>query len=148
MKTLLLACTLALASLATYAHPTPAAKVVSYRASQNLATLFGKVDDLNWVPARNNMLRANFTLDGEMHSVFFDAEGEFLAATRPIKRGELPLRLRLALEQKFRQASITESFELTTDTDHAWYFCTLSQGKAQVWKAYENGRIEEVDLRF
>lgn len=148
MKTLLLAGTLALATLAAHATPTPAAKVVSYRASQNLATLFGKVDDLSWVPARNNMLRANFTLDGEAHSVFFNADGDFLAVTRPIQRNELPLRLRLALDQKFKQATIAESFELTTDSDHAWYFRTIAEGKTQVWKAYENGRIEEVDLRF
>lgn len=148
MKTIMLAGALALATLAAHANPTPAAKVVNYRASQNLATLFGNVKELSWQPARNNMLRANFTLDGDAYAVFFDAQGEFLAASRQINRSDLPLRLRLALEQKFKQASITESFELTTDSDHAWYFRTEQEGKSKVWKAYENGRIEEVDLRF
>ncbi|MCU0396252.1 MAG: hypothetical protein MUF29_10100 [Chitinophagaceae bacterium] len=144
MKRHLLTGALALASLLTYADPTPASGIRNFRASENLKALFGNVRNVDWQPAMNSMIKASFTSYEEEISVFFNAEGEYVATTRAVTTSELPMRLRLAMEQKFGSTPIEQLFELTSEKDNSWYFQTTDKkGRKRVWRGFENGRIED-----
>jgi hypothetical protein len=143
MKTLLLTGALALSTLFTQADPTRINSAAQYRANSNLQSMFGNVRNVNWQPAINNMLRASFNSYGENISVFFDASGEYLATTRELTVLSVPMPLRLAIEEKFEGQVPAQVFELISDQDQGWFFkANNAKGKAQVWKGYENGRIE------
>ena len=143
MKTLLLTGALALSTLFTQADPTPTNSTAQYRATANLQSMFGNVRNVNWQPAINNMLRASFSSFGENISVFFDASGEYLATTREVTVVSVPMPLRLAIEEKFEGQVPAQVFELISEQDQGWFFKTTNaKGTAQVWKGYENGRIE------
>jgi hypothetical protein len=144
MKTRLLTGAFALASLFAYADPTPASGIRNFRAAENLKALFGNVRNVDWQPAMNSMIKARFTSFDEEISVFFNAEGEFVATTREVKTSDLPMRLRLAMEEKFGNTPIEQLLELTSENDNSWYFQTTDKkGRKKVWRGFENGRIED-----
>jgi hypothetical protein len=148
MKTLLLAGAFAISSIVTLASPTPnATNTLSYRATQNLYSLYGKLENVEWRNSINNMIRADFVEDETSYAIFFSADGEFLAETKKVTRTDLPLALRKKTDQKFKEMNLVESLELTSADEHVWFFKTESAGNTKIWKGYQSGTIEEYNKR-
>jgi hypothetical protein len=141
MKTKLLTAMLALLTAGAFASGPKKGAILNYRAQENLNSLYGKVKDLTWSEARNNLVRADFTSGDESISTFFDAQGEVVATTRNISREQLPLRLRLDLDQRFADATILQMFELSNQTEHAYYIELQDKGKRRMMKGYDYGRL-------
>ena len=148
MKTLLLAGALAFSSIVSFASPTPNANnTLSYRATQNLYSLYGQLENVEWRKSINNMIRADFVQDETSYAIFFSADGEFLAETKKVTRADLPLALRKKTDQKFKEVNLIESLELTSADEHVWFFKTESAGKTTIWKGQSSGSIEEYNKR-
>lgn len=146
MKTILMTALLT-ATLFTFANPAPTAKHFHFKANENLKRMYGQLQNVSWQPARNNMTKAVFLVGEDSISVFFDEAGEYLATTHPIDMDDMPLRLRLAIQQKFGDCKLVPGFELESHIEHAWYFETQTpQGKRQWWKGADNGSMETVRL--
>ncbi|HSC54006.1 MAG TPA: hypothetical protein VLC98_10310 [Phnomibacter sp.] len=144
MKTLILAGSLVLASLTSLAGPTPKkASPLNYRATQNLYAMYGQLDNVEWRPSINNMVRADFEEDGTYYAIFFNEEGEFLAETKKVERNELPAQLRRTSSQKFKDVTVLEMLELTSEAEHLWFFKTVSDGQVKIWKGTQSGGIEQ-----
>ncbi|HMP92971.1 MAG TPA: hypothetical protein PKD90_08885 [Phnomibacter sp.] len=152
MKKWMLATTLALTTATLWAY-TPEnekektkakEKAVSatYTATQNLIIQFGEITNVTWSNAMSNMMRADFMIDNESISAFFDSNGEFVASTRSISRQQLPIKLRLKVDAKLTMANITHMFELSSPQEHAYYFEVEEDGKKKVWKGYDYGVLE------
>lgn len=147
MKALLLSGLLAVSTLAVSAKAPRKGQALNYRAHQNLQSLFGRVKDLTWSEARNNMIRADFTSGDESISTFFDENGEVIATTRTITRDQLPWKLRLDLDQRFADARIINMFELSNQSELAFYIELEKDGKRSTLKGYEYGRLSYVHLQ-
>jgi hypothetical protein len=146
MKALLLSGLLAASTLAVSAKAPRKGQVLSYRAHQNLQSLFGNVKDLSWSEAKNNMIRADFTAGDESVTTFFDEQGEVVATTRTLTRDQLPFRLRLDLDQRYAGAKVINMIELSSQTELAYFIEIEKNGKREMLKGYDYGKLSQANL--
>ncbi|MCU0394308.1 MAG: hypothetical protein MUF29_00245 [Chitinophagaceae bacterium] len=144
MKRLLLAASFGLFSLAALANSGKKSVTVPNTARQNFQQQFGAIQQVSWSKAKSQMLRADFSIDGQPVTAFFNQEGEFLATTVAVEKTQLPLRLRLALEQELKGQTIEELYYVEAPTETAYYFASAKNGTRQVYRAYADGHISKV----
>jgi hypothetical protein len=143
MKSLMLSAAIALSSFAATASDTKGSKILSYRANENLFLQFGEVENVQWRPALNNMVRADFNVNDESVTAFFASDGEFIASTKNITRNQLPVRLRKEFDKKVGDAEITKMFELNSAVEHCYFVETIVEGKVKIWKGTDYGSMQQ-----
>lgn len=144
MKRLFLAASFGLLTLAALANSGNKSVTVPNAARQNFQQQFGTIRQVSWSKAKSQMLRADFSIDGQPVSAFFNQEGEFLATTVAMEKTQLPLRLRLALEQELKGQTIEELYYVEAPSETAYYFASGKNGSRQVYRAYADGHISKV----
>lgn len=140
MKRFLLAITIGVSALAATAGPIRPGDV-NYQAREAFLTEFGHVKNVQWSTTNNDLLRASFTLDGQEVAAFFDVEGTLLATTLSMKKEQLPLRLRLSIDQAVKGKAITEIYYVEHPEQSAYYFSVA--GSRKVYRGYANGVVQE-----
>ena len=146
MKKFVLASMIALASVTAMANTILEDVKISYVVRQAFIQEFGAVKNVNWQKAGEDILRANFNLDGEKISAFFNYEGNHLATTIQKELKDLPRKLEKAIVEQFGKRQPQELFELINEDDHAYFFVIEEDGKSQVYKAYSSGHINRFNL--
>ena len=119
---------------------------VSYVVRQAFIQEFGSIKNVNWQKVGNDILRANFSLEGDKISAFFNYDGDHLATTIQKEIGDLPLKLRTAIKNKFGDKEPTELFELINNDDQAYFFVMEEKEKSIVYKAYSSGHISTFNI--
>ena len=99
-------------------------------AIQSFKSTFAQASEVNWSVA-NNLYKADFALNGQYASVFYDAEGGLVATTRNISSLQLPLTLQANLKKEYADYWISDLFELT-NADGISYFVTLQSGDTKL----------------
>lgn len=120
---------------------------VSYVVRQAFYAEFGKVKNVTWQKASNDMLRADFELDKEKVSAFFNEDGDHIATTVQKDIETLPAKLRRAIKDKFGAQEPKELFELISDEESAFFFSVEEGGKTEVYKAYTSGNISKYQVK-
>jgi hypothetical protein len=118
MKRLVLTLTIALSliSLSSFAsdpNVNPAA-IHSFNKSFKNAT------EVSWT-VNNNFYKANFALNGQYVSAYYDAEGKMMAITRNISSTQLPIALQANLKKNYENFWISDLFEMTNDEGTSYY---------------------------
>jgi hypothetical protein len=144
MKTVFVAAALALTTMSVSANNKTAQNKVNVVTENSFEETFGKVKDVNWTPAANNMLRATFTQNDETISAFFDQNGAFIASTINRTKDELPAKLRAAINSKEKDGVIIEALELQGDEEQSYYVKVYSNGVEKVYKGSGSGLIQLV----
>ena len=141
MKRLFFAAVFAITAFTASAF-VPAGKVqVSYKVSQAFEQEFGQQKDVVWTDAANNMLRADFKMDEETITAFFNEEGKYIATTRDMKPESLPLKLRLAVNEKTAGYTLNTVFEMISAEDHSFYIEATNGEYKKVFRGFSDGSI-------
>lgn len=143
MKKLLLSFSLATFSLLAIATPPkkPTPEIYSYAAREGLKSMYGEVDNLHWVKSKDDMIRANFTIDGDAFSAFFDSEGKHVATTSEKTVAQLPAMIRKTVKARFDEKSIANIVQYESPVENAYFLEVEQDGGKKIYKVNSVGRI-------
>lgn len=148
MKRIMLAAAFGLITLASFAKSGTNPITVPYSVKESFNQQFGYQKDISWSYAKNDLIRADFSLEGQLYTAFFNKDGDHLATTLAMDKSDLPIRLRIALDQELKGKSIDELFFVEAPSESAYYFSAKENGSKKVYRAYENGQISEVSKQL
>jgi hypothetical protein len=146
MKKVFFVFALGAASLSLFAFSPATKKQGTYKARENFQLEFGSVPNVSWQEGKQSMQMANFTIDNQVVTVFFDKEGELVATTVSMTKSQLPLKLRAALDQQLADIAIDEIFSLESPQENCYYIS--ADGGKKVYQGYANGQLREVSKLF
>jgi hypothetical protein len=127
MKRLLVTLTIALSfiSLSSFANDE-----VSPSAVKSFNTSFKNATEVKWT-VTDNYFKADFALNGQYVSAFYDTEGQMIAITRNISSLQLPIALQAELKSNYDAYWISDVFEVANETGTSYYI-TLESADTQL----------------
>jgi hypothetical protein len=127
MKRLLVTLTIALSfiSLSSFANDE-----VSPTAVKSFNTSFKNATEVKWT-VTDNYFKADFALNGQYVSAFYDTEGQMIAITRNISSLQLPIALQAELKSNYDAYWISDVFEVANETGTSYYI-TLESADTQL----------------
>ncbi len=142
MKKLIFSFCLAAVGLLAYAEPPKknnSDRLYIYAANESLKVMYGKVQDLTWSKAKDGLIRADFTIDGEKHSAFFEGEGRHVATTTEVSVEQLPAAVRKTVKAKIKDASMLGLIQYISETETAYYLEVSDGEKKTIYKVSGSG---------
>lgn len=119
------------------------ASPANYQCIQSLEGLFGKVENLTWTTSKNDLIRANFSLDGESYSVFFERDGKYVATTRRITLSDIPAPIRVKIKEKFSPEQLETLVHYSSSIDEAYFVEITKADKTNIWRISTDGKVEK-----
>lgn len=118
MKRLVVTLTIALSlfSLSSFAN----GEGVSPKAIASFNNSFKTAKEVNWT-VTNNFYKADFSLNGQYVTAFYDSEGKMMALTRNISSLQLPMTLQADLKKNYDCYWITDVLEMATEEGTSYY---------------------------
>jgi hypothetical protein len=128
MKRLLVTLTIALSflSLSSFAN----GEDVSPRAIKSFNSSFKTATEVKWT-ITDNYFKADFALNGQYVSAYYDAEGNMKALTRNISSLQLPIALQADLKKNYDCYWISDVLEVANDEGTSYYI-TLETADTQL----------------
>jgi hypothetical protein len=126
----LLALMASLVSFSSYATD----KKVSAVVLQSFNNSFKNATEVDWT-AGENFYKANFNLNGQFLTAFFDNDGTFMAVTRQISPVQLPINLQASLKKHQEGLWITSLFEVASERGTTYYITLEDADNRIVYKA-------------
>ncbi|MDQ3277869.1 MAG: hypothetical protein M3Q06_06060 [Bacteroidota bacterium] len=107
---------------------------------------FKNASDVQWKDG-GNYYKADFTLNGQYVTAFFNTEAKLMAVTRNISPVQLPITLQNNLKTAYEDYWISELFELS-DGNGTSYYVTVEDGDSKVtlksfgttWSTFKKNR--------
>jgi hypothetical protein len=126
MKRLLVTLTIALSfiSLSSFANDE-----VSPRAIKSFNSSFKNATEVKWT-ITDDYFKADFALNGQYVSAFYDTDGKMVALTRNISSLQLPIALQAELKKGYDAYWISDVIEVANETDTSSYI-TLETADTQ-----------------
>jgi hypothetical protein len=123
---------LATAAASLFINPSKAADKIDIApaAVQSFKTTFAQASEVAWTVS-NNLYKADFTLNGQFATVFYDEAGNLIATTRNISSMQLPITLQANLRNEYSSYWISDLFELT-NTEGTTYYMTLQNNDTKL----------------
>lgn len=135
MKRLLVTFTIvfAFASFSSFAGEIKVSKEVlaSFQSS------FKNAKEVDWTVSEK-FYKADFALDGQRISAFYDGKGELIAMTRNLTAPELPLVLQTSLKKQVQDMWISDLFEVSNGEGTTYYVTLENADTKTVLKAGVN----------
>lgn len=127
MKRLLVTLTIALSfiSLSSFANGE-----VSPRAIKSFNSSFKSATEVKWT-VNDNYFKADFALNGQYVSAYYDEEGNMKALTRNISSLQLPIALQADLKKNYDSYWISDVLEVANE-DGTSYYITLETADTQL----------------
>ena len=127
MKRLLVTLTIALSfiSLSSFANDE-----VSPRAIKSFNSSFKDATEVKWT-ITDDYFKADFALNGQYVSAFYDTEGKMIALTRNISSLQLPIALQAELKKGYDAYWISDVIEVANETGTSYYI-TLETADTQL----------------
>ena len=119
---------------------------VSASVMSAFQTSFNNADEVKWKDC-GNYYRADFTLNGQYVTAFYDTNASLLAVTKNISPVQLPVTLQTSLKQSYEDYWISELFELSNENGTS-YYVTVEDGDSKItlksigntWTTYKKSR--------
>lgn len=146
MKRLLLTLTVAL-SLTSLSSFAGGDEKISAKALESFKNLFKSATGVNW-SVSENYYKANFSLNGQNVSAYYDEQGIMMALTRNISPLNLPIALQANLKKNYDEYWISDLFEMANDEGTSYYI-TLENADTKMilkstsgsgWSTYKKQR--------
>ncbi|MDB5207794.1 MAG: hypothetical protein JWR72_2869 [Flavisolibacter sp.] len=146
MKFLLVAITAVLSIINTKASASDEIKV-SAAVLASFNSSFKNVSDVAW-KTTSNYYKADFAMNSQYVTAYYDATANLIAVTRNISSVQLPVTLQTALKKSYEAYWISDLFELS-DENGTSYYVTVENGDAKVtlkstqtnqWTVYQKSR--------
>jgi hypothetical protein len=114
---------------------------------ESFQNTFNKAREVDW-SAGTSFFKAQFTLDGQHLSAFYNVDGELIAITRNITTDALPVMLQSSLKKTMGNAWITNLFELSNEDGTTYYISiedadtivSLQSVNNKDWTVYKKSR--------
>jgi len=119
-----------LASLTTMISKAENPADVTPEVLQSFKSTFGNAKEVGWT-ASNKMYKAQFTLDGQHISAFYNADGQMVALSRNITVSQLPVMLQASLKKESKNSWISELYEYATE-EGTTYYATLEDADMKI----------------
>jgi len=118
MKRLVLTLTIALSliSFSSFASDPD----VNPAALHSFNKSFKNATEVNWTIS-HTFYKANFALNGQYVSAYYDADGKMIALTRNISSVQLPIVLQANLKKNYENFWISDLFEVTNEEGTSYY---------------------------
>jgi hypothetical protein len=126
MKKIIVVLAIVLSFSNSYANDAKIAPVVleSFKSSFKDAT------EVNWT-ATENFYKAQFYMNEQFISAYYDMDGHMIALTRNISPNLLPLTLQVSIKNNYSDCWISDLFEMTNDQGTV-YFATVENGESKI----------------
>jgi hypothetical protein len=116
---------------------------VSKAAMASFQITFTTATDVKW-SIGDNFFRADFELNGQYASAYFDEEGVLMATARNISSLQLPIALQASLKKEYGNYWVSELFEVSNE-DGTQYYVTVENADTKLvlrsvtneWKSYK-----------
>jgi hypothetical protein len=147
MKPLLIA-SIAIASFFTKANAaTPTPKDVAPAILQSFQNAFAGVKQVAWSSTDANLYKAEFVLNEQYVTAFYNPNGELVALTRNIASYQLPVVLQATLKKDYSNYWISDLFELANE-EGTTYYVTLETADTKLtlksnlstWTTYQKSK--------
>lgn len=107
---------------------------------------FKNAADVMWKDG-GNFYKADFTLNGQYVTAFYNTEAKLLAVTKNISPVQLPITLQNNLKTQYEDYWVSELFELS-DENGTSYYATVEDGDSKItlksygtsWSTFKKGR--------
>ena len=107
---------------------------------------FKHASEVNWT-VTGGIYKANFLMNGQYVSAFYDVDGKMVAVTRNITSFQLPLSLQTQIKNSYDQYWISDLFEIA-DEQGTSYYVTLESADSKLilksegtnWTTYQKQR--------
>ena len=130
MKRLFVILTIALSTLSLSSFANDKGDDVSPKAIKSFNSSFKSATEVNW-SVGSNYYKANFALNGQYISAFYDAEGKMIALIRNITSLQLPITLQADLKKNYDCYWISDVMEVANDEGTSYYI-TLENADTQL----------------
>ena len=144
MKKILLTMSLAVVTLLVFANPPKKNnknQTFFYAAAQKLTQMYGEVEKLRWSDSKENLIRADFQIDGQNFSTFFSREGEFIATTHEVTFEQLPAMARKPLKAKFPGVEFSKMVHYQSYETASFFVEVVEEGETTIYKVTDEGSI-------
>jgi hypothetical protein len=144
MKRLLVTLTIALSliSLSSFAN----GEGVSPMAMKSFNRSFKAATEVKWT-VTDNYFKADFALNGQYVSAFYDAQGKMIALTRNISSLQLPIALQADLKDRFEAYWISDVLEVANDEGTSYYITVETadekltlKSNGDTWSSFQKQR--------
>ena len=141
MKRLVITLTIALSfiSFSSFANDVD----VNPAALQSFNQSFKNATEVNW-SVSNTYYKANFALDGQYVTAYYDVEGKMIAITRNISSFQLPITLQTNLKKNYQDFWISDLFEVTNEEGTSYYVTVenadtkiILKSNSQSWEKFQ-----------
>ena len=120
---------------------------VAPAALQSFKSSFKSATEVIW-SISSSYYKANFALNGQYVSAYYDTEGNMIALTRNISSLQLPIALQASLKKNYECYWITDLFEMANQ-EGTTYYITLENADTRLvlkstsnseWSSYKKQR--------
>ena len=99
----------------------------NFKVKNSFDAQFSSAENVNWT-AKENYIKASFTLGGEEVEAFYDpADGELIGISRKLEFNKLPLNAVQKIKKDYAAYKVTDSIEFEGDNGKA-YYVSLEEG--------------------
>lgn len=141
MKKTILSVALLFTLLCCYGFADPGEKDISDQVKASFRQAFVTAEAVNWQDL-GAYVKASFRMCDQTLAAYYSPEGDFLAMTRNISAGQLPIHLLMLVREKYPRHWITDLFEMYTDGETSYFITINDGGREKVLKAGSGGRWE------
>jgi hypothetical protein len=90
---------------------------------------FSNAENTAWSSVKD-LYRADFTLEDQKASAFFNSDGDFIASSRQVTSLQLPMFLKSGLKNSFHDYDVINLFEVDNENG-VTYYATIKNSKKQ-----------------
>lgn len=130
MKRLLVTLIIALSFISLSSFANTNGEDVSPKAVESFNTSFRNATEVRWT-ITDNYFKADFALNGQYVSAFYDTDGKMIALTRNISSLQLPIALQAGLKKNYDCYWISNILESATEEGTSYYI-TLETADTQL----------------
>ena len=114
---------------------------VSPEVLESFNSTFANAKEVDWTVS-DKFYKAQFALDGQYVTAFYNIDGEMMAITRNISSRQLPLTLQTSLKKDYNNYWITDLFEAVTNGTGTYYITLQNADVEVILKSDEFGGWE------
>ena len=109
--------------------------VVTQEARDAFKKDFATASNIRWEQTNNDFLKATFSLNGQILTAYYFANGDLRAVVRNITSDQLPINLLASLRRDYTAFWISDLFEISSDGQTTYYVTIENSDKKIVLKS-------------
>ncbi len=100
---------------------------------------FKNVTNLRWSLV-GELYKADFVMNGQELSSFYNSEGEAVATARKLNFTQLPISLQVDLQNQYSDAQFSDFFEINNEEGTSFYLTAQNKKRKLILAAHPNGQ--------